>query len=41
MLGQFHDDPDRRRAADADEFDDVLVLELLHDVRLLQELLSH
>ena len=39
--GQLHHDPDGRLAADADQLDDVLVVELLHDVGLLQELLCH
>ena len=39
--GKLHHNPDRRLAADPDQLDDVLVVELLHDVRLLQELLGH
>ena len=32
MFGQLHDDPDGGVGTDADEFDDVAVVELLHDV---------
>ena len=39
--GQLHHDPDGRRAADAHQLDDVLVVELLHDDGLLQELVRH
>ena len=38
---ELHHNPDWRLAADANQLDDVLVVELLHDVRLLQELLCH
>ncbi len=34
----LHDDPDGRGRADPDEFDDVLMVELLHDVRLFEKL---
>ena len=39
--GELHHNPDWRLAADPDQLDDVLVVELLHDVSLFQELLGH
>ena len=41
MSCQLHHNPDWGLTADADQLDDVLVVKLLHDVRLLQELLGH
>ena len=41
MLSQLHHDPDGRGAADAHQLDDVLVVKLLHDVRLLEEFVRH
>ena len=38
---ELHHNPDWGLTADADQLDDVLVVKLLHDVRLLQEFLGH
>ena len=41
VSGQLHHDPDGGGAADADQLDNVLVVELLHGVGLLEELFRH
>ena len=41
MSRQLHHNPDWGLTADADQLDDVLMVKLLHDVRLLQKLLGH
>ena len=41
VFGQLHHYPNGRIRADTNQFDDVGVLKLLHNVRLLQKFVAH